>query len=206
MHDIPLIDYNVKFVNWRKVTAEMVENIKRLSDLLESETKRLQQANNEKDRWIQEAQNREQECTELRKQLDSKPTPTLNGTDSDLKAKVAELLDENAKLAGDLLKMESASGNSALEDELRHAQRRFNEEQNNWRREKLELEAQISELKQKQNQNGQLTNGVNGLNPTPKPRTINGNGLVSPKHLSNLSESSSADEATTNGADPFKSE
>lgn len=144
---------------------EMVENIKRLSDLLESETKRLQQANADRDRWLQEAQQRERENSELRKQLDSKPAAPMlsNGTSSEtaeLKAKVAELEDENAKLAGDLLKMESGGGNSALEDELRHAQRRFNEEQAKWRKERAELEAQINEMKQKQN--GQLANGING--------------------------------------------
>jgi hypothetical protein len=143
---------------------ELIDNVKRLSDLLEAETKRLQHSNNDRDRWLQEAQQRERECVELRKQLDSRPVaPILNGGSSEtseLRAKVAELEDENAKLAGDLLKMESTGANSAFEDEFRHAQRRFNEEQDKWRKEKTDLEAQINELKQKQN--GQLANGING--------------------------------------------
>lgn len=139
---------------------EMIDNIKRLSDLLEAETKRLQQVNSERDRWLHEAQLRERECIELRKQLEARiPNGTSNS--SDLRTRIAELEDENAKLAGDLLKLESSGTNSAIEKEFQQAQRRFNEEQGRWRLERIELENKIDELKKEQNQNGQLTNGLN---------------------------------------------
>lgn len=144
---------------------EMIENIRRLSDLLEAETKRLQVANSERERWLNEANRLERECTHLRQQIDSKPTINhkLNGDDVEatkLRSKIEELEDENARLAGDLLKLESNGSDSAAQDELRQAQRHFNEEQLKWKKERLDLEAKIEDLKRQPN--GSLTNGFNG--------------------------------------------
>lgn len=144
---------------------EMIENIRRLSDLLEAETKRLQTANNERDKWLNEANRLEHECRDLRQQLDSKSTNhnhhLFNDSETaELRSKVAELMDENAKLAGDLLKLESSGSDSAVEAELRQAQRHFSEEQLRWKKERVELEAKIDELRRQQN--GSITNGING--------------------------------------------
>lgn len=123
---------------------EMIENIRRLSDLLEAETKRLQTANGERDRWLKEANRLEQECAQLRRQLEMPSRTTADISEvSELRSKVSELMDENAKLAGDLLKLET----SAIDYE----------EQSRWKREKAQLEAQIEQLKR--HPNGTLTNG-----------------------------------------------
>jgi chromosome segregation ATPase len=126
---------------------EMIENIRRLSDLLEAETKRLQTANTERDRWLNEANRLEQECAQLRRQLETTPLQKGDSMEmSELRLKVAELMDENAKLAGDLLKLETGTNDYAI-----------NEEQSRWTREKAALEAQIQELKKQSN--GSITNG-----------------------------------------------
>lgn len=133
---------------------ELIENIKRLSDLLEAETKRLQTANHDRDRWLNEANRLEKECVNLRHQLESKSNNHVannNSEETELRLKIAQLEDENAQLAGDLLKLESTGTNNAVEEELRNAQRHFNEEHMRWKKEKIELENKIQELKLQSN-------------------------------------------------------
>jgi predicted nucleic acid-binding Zn-ribbon protein len=134
---------------------EMIENIRRLSDLLEAETKRLQSANSERDRWLNEAQRLEKECSELRSQIIA-AQPKQPSSDNELQSKIAELMDENAKLAGDLLKLESNN----TDDEIRQMEQHFAKEQAIWRKEKQSLETRIEELRRETN--NVLVNGLNG--------------------------------------------
>ncbi|CAD5225969.1 unnamed protein product [Bursaphelenchus okinawaensis] len=169
----------------RNMRDEMIENIRRLSDLLEAESKRLQTANSERETLAKEAQNLKNALNEQKKLLEQKAdseskTPK---TDSGLKARCEELMRENAELAADLLKKER----NGTDGTLREMEHKYMSEAQSWRKERMALENQIEELK----------NELNSLNnPKPKPRKINGYSTL-PSHPSiPASETSSADEST----------
>uniref|UniRef100_A0A1I7SJL4 Uncharacterized protein n=1 Tax=Bursaphelenchus xylophilus TaxID=6326 RepID=A0A1I7SJL4_BURXY len=127
---------------------EMIENIRRLSDLLESETKRLQAANNEREHWEKEARDLKNALNEQRRLLEEKPR--IPETDSELRARCEELMRENAELAADLLKKERFGGDGESR-ELRELEQKYLAEAQNWRRERMALENQIEELRSELN-------------------------------------------------------
>ncbi|KAI6198376.1 Major antigen [Aphelenchoides fujianensis] len=148
----------------RNMRDELIENVRRLSDLLEAETKRLQTAASERDRWMAESQKLEKQVADLQTQLRSRP-PAISG-DSELQAKVVELTNENAALAAELLRPQKAGG-----DETR---RELERARATWDRERAELQAEIEALKKRKDSLESNGHGLNG-NPTPKPRSkLNG--------------------------------
>ncbi|KAI6186947.1 hypothetical protein M3Y98_00188600 [Aphelenchoides besseyi] len=84
----------------RNMRDELIENVRRLSDLLEAESKRFQSASNERDLWMSEAQQLEKKIEDLQSQVRTQ-LPTINGSgDAELRAKVIELTGENANSNG----------------------------------------------------------------------------------------------------------
>uniref|UniRef100_A0A7E4VUX4 GRIP domain-containing protein n=1 Tax=Panagrellus redivivus TaxID=6233 RepID=A0A7E4VUX4_PANRE len=155
----------------RKVQEEASENVRRLTDLLSAEAKRVETVVKEKEQLLIEK-------AELLEQLKSAP---VNGNDDELQRKLSELTAENARLAGDLLKKESTASSNANTVEL---ERNLLIKQREWSGERVKLEEQIGEL---QDQVGRLRSDKENLEgevnrlkqisetlpPVPKPRRAN---------------------------------
>ncbi|KAI1719694.1 laminin subunit alpha-2 [Ditylenchus destructor] len=167
---------------------EMIENVGRLSSLLESESKRRSAAEHEKENTIREKSQLQSEIEALKAEVNASKlekteqqnqiADSSSSSDDDashspfddtakegqLKRKLSKLMDENARLAGDLLKQQSGA-----EHEFRKI---LQQEKQTWLAEKLDLEAKLQQAKD------ESESRRDSLEPIPKPRksTVNGGG------------------------------
>ncbi|KAI1720454.1 laminin subunit alpha-2 [Ditylenchus destructor] len=176
----------------KSMRDEMIENVGRLSSLLESESKRRSAAEHEKENVIREKSQLQSEIEALKAELNAsklekteqqnqKIADSSSSSDDDashspfddtakegqLKRKLSKLMDENARLAGDLLKQQSGA-----EHEFRKI---LQQEKQTWLVEKLDLEAKLQQAK---NESESCKLRRDSLEPIPKPRksTVNGGG------------------------------
>uniref|UniRef100_A0A914ZJR1 Nucleoprotein TPR n=1 Tax=Parascaris univalens TaxID=6257 RepID=A0A914ZJR1_PARUN len=128
------------------INEELTANIKGLSDLLEAETRRVESLASEKRRVEAEASNAEEERDRLQTELQELRRRDSNVAESEdeVKGKVSELMAENARLAGELLKERNRTGWETVqerEDLRQEFTKRLQMRDEEWRK-KVEEEQQ----------------------------------------------------------------